>query len=181
MHIKFLRALSAWLQDSKGVTALEFALVGLPFILMIVGTIEMALMFTAQSVLQESTFTAARLIRTGQIQQSGSDPQQMFREAVCDFAESLIPCSRIQFQVQQVPSFGNAEDLPQAEFDEDGNLQDQGFDPGGVSDVVLIRVAYNYPIMTPMMQAFLATDGNESRSMVSTIVLRSEPYEFEEE
>lgn len=170
-----------WAKDKEGQTAVEFALVGIPFVLMIVGTIEMALMFTAQSVLQEATFTAARLIRTGQIQQSGGNQQEMFRDAVCDFAAALIPCGRIQFQVEPVPSFGDADDMAGAEFDDDGNLEDQGFDPGGVSDIVLIRVAYNYPIVTPLMQPMLTNNGGSTRNMISTIVLQNEPYEFEEE
>lgn len=167
-----------WLKNKRGTTAVEFSLVGIPFVLMIIGTVEIALMFAAQSVLQEATFTAARLVRTGQIQQSGGDPQTMFRDSVCDFAELLIPCGRIQFQVQQVPSFGDAEDIPPAQFDEEGNLMDQGFDPGGVSDVVLIRVAYNYPIITPMMQPFLSNNGGMTRTILSTIVLQNEPYQF---
>jgi Flp pilus assembly protein TadG len=177
-----MRIIKPWLRDKTGTTAVEFSLVGIPFILMIVGTIEMALMFTAQSVLQEATYTAARLIRTGQIQlMDGGDQQEAFRESVCDFAELLIPCDRIQFQVMEVPDFGDAEALPEAEFDEDGNLEDQGFDPGGVEDVVMIRVAYNYPIITPLMQPMLSNNGGMTRTMLSTIVLQNEPYQFEEE
>ncbi len=172
--------LRPWFKRTEGVTAVEFSLVGIPFVLMLIGTIEMALMFTAQSVLQEATFTASRLVRTGQIQNAGGD-QSLFRDAVCDFADLLIPCNRIQFQVQEVPDFGDAEALPPAEFDEDGNLEDQGFDPGGVSDVVMVRVVYNYPIITPMMQPLLTNNGGTTRSMISTIVLQNEPYEFEEE
>lgn len=172
----------SWRRREEGVTAVEFSLVGVPFVLMIIGTVEMALMFTAQSLLQEATFTAARLIRTGQIQViDPGQQQQAFREAVCDFAAMLIPCGEIQFQVQEIPSFGDAQDLPEAEFDEDGNLANQGFDPGGVSDIVMVRVVYNYPIVTPLMQPMLTNTGGLTRSMISTIVMQNEPYEFEEE
>jgi hypothetical protein len=132
-------------------------------------------------VLQEATFTAAREIRTGQIQKlGGGDQQAAFRKSVCDFASTLIPCSRIQFQVVQLPSFGDAEALPPAQFDDEGNLQNQGFDPGGVSDVVMVRVTYNYPIRTPMLQPFLSDEGRMTHTMMSTIVMQNEPYEFEE-
>jgi Flp pilus assembly protein TadG len=170
-----------WIRKKEGTTAVEFALVGIPFVLMIIGTVEMAVMFTAQSVLHESTFTAARLIRTGQIQGGGmGDGEQAFRQSVCDFASLLIPCERIQFQVRQIPTFSDAQDQD-LEFDEDGNLEDQDFDPGGVSEIVLVRVVYNYPIITPFMQPFLGQNGGMTRMMVSTIVLQNEPYQFEEE
>ncbi len=152
-------------------------MIGIPFVLMTIGTIELALMFTTQSLLHESTFAAARLIRTGQIQQAGGAGQeQMFRDAVCDFSEILIPCNQIQFQVQEVPSFDAADDAP-PQFDEDGNLQDTGFDPGAENSVVLIRVVYNYPIKTPMMESFFSNRTGGKRTMLSTMVLQTEPYQ----
>lgn len=164
-----------WFGSGDGSTAVEFALVGLPFVLMTVGIVELALMFTTQSVLQEASFTASRLIRTGQLQQSGGNPEAEFRDAVCNFAQALIPCGQIDFQVQTVPSFGDAEDMP-PEFDENGKLQNTGFDPGVENDIVLVRISYNYPVRTPMMQPLLANNGT-NRTMFSTIVLQTEPYQ----
>ena len=165
-----------WWKNIGGTTAVEFALVGVPFVIMSIGTIEMALMFTSQSVLQEATFAAARVIRTGQVQLAGGT-EELFRQEVCDFAELLIPCAEIQFQVQNLPSFQDAQDEPDPTFDEDGNLQDQGFDPGDESDVVMIRVVYNYPVRTPLLQPALSNASGGRRTMLSTIVLQTEPYE----
>ena len=170
---------SKWAKNEEGVTAVEFALVGLPFLIMVIGIIEMALMFTAQSLLEASTAQAAREIRTGAVQQGGGEDD--FTEALCDFASVFIPCDEIQYQVVAMEDFGEAEDFPPASFDADGDLEDQGFDPGGVSDVVMIRTAYTYPIKTPMMQVVLTNNGGTSRIMLSTVVLQTEPYEFEDE
>jgi Flp pilus assembly protein TadG len=165
-----------WIRECKGSTAVEFCLVGFPFVLMTIGIIELSLMFTAQSVLHEASFTASRLIRTGQLQQGGGD-ESTFREAVCDFASVMIPCASIQFQVKTLPSFSDAQDEPPL-FDADGNLTDQTFDPGDEEEVVLIRVSYNYPIYTPLMQPILADHGTK-RTLYSTIVLRTEPYQVD--
>ena len=43
----------------------------------------------------------------------------------------------------------------------------------------MIRVAYRYEIKTPLMQPFLTNDSNAQRIMFSTVVLQTEPYEFE--
>jgi len=158
------------------VAAVEFSLIGLPFILMTVGVVEMALVFTSQSVLQNATFSAARLIRTGQLQQGlMGDPEQAFREAVCDFAALAIRCDNIQFTVSRLDDFSDADDM-QPEFDEDGNLQNTEFEPGAENDVVLIRVVYNYRITTPVMQQVLSDVGSNRRGLMSTIVLQTEPY-----
>lgn len=160
----------------SAVAAVEFSLIGLPFILMTVGVVEMALVFTSQSVLQNATFSAARLIRTGQLQQGlMGDPEQAFREAVCDFAALAIRCDNIQFTVSRLDDFSDADDM-QPEFDEDGNLQNTEFEPGAENDVVLIRVVYNYRITTPVMQQVLSDVGSNRRGLMSTIVLQTEPY-----
>lgn len=170
-----------WWRGRDGVTAVEFSLLALPLVVLVVGTIEIALMFTTQSLLDASTYTAARMIRTGQIQQSGvADPEELFRETLCDFAALLIPCGDIQFQVNNLAGFGDADDSPEPQFDEEGNLEGQGFDPGGISAVVLIRVAYQYSIMTPLMQPVLTNRADGTRLMISTIVLQTEPYDFDD-
>ncbi|MCI5060851.1 MAG: pilus assembly protein [Alphaproteobacteria bacterium] len=165
--------------NEEGVAAVEFALMAIPFIFLLIGIIEMALVFTSQSLLEASTAEAAREIRTGAVQQGGGE--QAFIDEVCDFAAAMIPCEDIQYQVVSFDDFGDAEDFPDAEFDDEGNLEDQGFDPGGVNDVVMVRVAYTYPIKTPMMQMILTNNGDGNRIMLSTLVLQTEPYEFEDD
>lgn len=172
---KFLKL---WRKSEDGTTAVEFALVGIPFIFMVVGIVEMALMFTSQSLLEAATAQAARQVRTGAIQQGGGE--QLFKDELCGFANILIPCEDIQYQVAAMENFGDAQDFPPASFDADGNLEDQDFDAGGVSDVVMIRTAYRYPIKTPMFQLLLTNNGGNSRTMLSTVVLQTEPYEFED-
>jgi len=164
----------SYFKDEDGATAVEFALIGIPFIFMIVGIIEMAMVFTAQSLLEASMSQAAREIRTGQIQQGGGELD--FQDTICGYAAILIPCDQIQYQVVSLDDFASAEDFPDATFDEDGNLENQSFDAGGASDVVLVRTVYAYPIMTPLFQPVLANNGAFRRTLMSTMVLQTEPY-----
>jgi len=176
MLIKFTKG---WGKNDEGSTAVEFSFVALPLILMMIGIIEMSLMFTAQSLLEASTGSAARIIRTGQLQQAGS-PEDLFVDTMCDFAEMLIPCEDIRYQVMSLNDFGEADGVPEPTFDENGEMEDSGFSPGGVNDVVMIRTSYAYPIVTPIMQLVLPNNDNNSRTLVSTIVFKTEPYEFDE-
>ncbi|MEM6780370.1 MAG: TadE/TadG family type IV pilus assembly protein [Pseudomonadota bacterium] len=171
--------LKYFIRSKDGTTAVEFSLIAAPFIFMLIGVIEMALMFASASLLEGSAATASRLIRTGQVQQAGGS-QAMFEDTLCDFASPLIACEDIQYQVFSVDTFEDADNLPDAEFDDDGNLTDTTYDPGGVSDVVLVRVVYNYNITTPLMQAFLTNNADNTRTMMATIVLQTEPYQFED-
>jgi len=177
--MQFINYKTSWKENEGGSTAVEFALIGIPFIFMVVGIIEMALMFTAQSLLEASTSEAARQVRIGAVQQGGG--VDAFEDSLCDFANVMMNCEQLQYQVESVDSFQDAQDLPDASFDSEGNLNNQGFDPGGVSDVVLIRVAYKYKINTPMMKYILSNQGNSNRLLLSTVVLQTEPYEFEDD
>lgn len=167
-----------YIDNIKGVIAVEFALVALPFIILMIGTLEMAVMFTSQSLLEGASANASRLIRTGQAQQSG-DPQATFQQAVCDVVQTLIDCNELQYQVVSVDSFEDVDNFPDAELDADGNLQNQIFDAGDENDVVLVRVVYIYQIATPMFQPLLSNMGSDTRAMMATVVLQSEPYNWD--
>lgn len=165
-------------QDEQASTAVEFAIVGVPFVFMLIGLIEVSLMYTANSLLQDATADATRKIRTGQIQQSNEDPETLFRTILCDTAETFLDCANIQLEVLALPGGFNDATLDVPTFDEDGNLVSRGFSPGGSDDVVLIRTVYRYPLMTPFIGPLLADGGGHTKTMMTTMVIKTEPYEF---
>ena len=80
-------------------------------------------------------------------------------------------------EAQQMTSFNDfASMAPQ--FDSDGNLVSQGFSVGGSGDRVLIRVGYRYDMMTPFVGELL-TGPTNSLLFMSTVVLQTEPYDFQ--
>lgn len=175
----FFRLPRKWRRDENGTTAIEFSLLIVPYLMLTLGIIELSVMYASASLLEGATGSAARLIRTGQLQQSGGDPETVFRDALCDYATVLIRCADMQIEVTPLSSFEDVGDM-QAQFDEDGNLITSGVDAGGSDDRVLIRVAYRYQMMTPFVGRLLAGPNNE-RLFMSTVVLQTEPYEFQGE
>lgn len=164
--------------NQDGATAIEFALLSIPFVFLVIGIIEIAIMFAGAALLEGATNSAARLVRTGQIK-TAADPQVAFQNALCDYTVALIDCNEITFESIPLDSFMDADDM-EPEYDEDGNMTSQGFDPAGSNDRVLIRVAYRYHMLTPFIGPLLAGADN-SILFMSTIVLQTEPYEFEDE
>jgi Flp pilus assembly protein TadG len=171
--IRFFRQ---YLQRKDGATAVEFALVAFPFTYLMVAIIEMSLLFAGMSTLDSATNEAARLIKTGQVQQTNGDPQDMFEDKLCEKASVFIPCDAIQYEVITMGGFSDFASYPPT-FDEDGNLESQGFNPGAVDDVVLIRASYRYPLMTPLLGAVFSDGPNNTKLMVTTVVLETEPYD----
>jgi Flp pilus assembly protein TadG len=167
---------SRWAREKQGTTAIEFAFLAWPYFMLSFAILEIAIMYASASMLEGATAAAARMIRTGQLQQAAGDPEEMFRDAVCDYASVLITCDEIIIEVRPMTSFSDYDDMA-AQYDEDGNMVSQGFDPGGSSERVLVRVAYRYEMMTPFVGPLLVGADN-SRLFLSTVVLQTEPYEF---
>ena len=173
------KILNRWIKRKDGTTAIEFSLLAIPYVMLTIGIIELSIMYTAGSLLEGATSSAARLVRTGQIQQSGvAQPEEAFRDAMCSYATVLIRCEDIVIEALPLNSFADAEAM-QPQYDAEGNMISQGFSIGGSNDRVLIRVSYRYSMMTPFIGPLLVGPAN-SRLFMSTIVLQSEPYEFEE-
>ncbi len=164
-----------FVKKEDGATAIEFSMLLMPYLMIVFGIIELSLMFTSASLLEGSADSAARLIRTGQIQQSNADPETMFRDALCQFAVVLIDCDDIVIEVSTLNSYG---DFSAPTYDANGDMISSGFDVGGSNDKVLIRVAYRYSMVTPIVGPILNGAGG-SRLFMSTIVLQTEPYEFQ--
>lgn len=176
--LRMFRFLSKWLRFREGATAIEFSLVAIPYFMLSLATIELSLMYTSASLLEGATDSAARLIRTGQIQQSGADPETMFREAMCDFVNVLIDCNEVAVEAMTMGSYTDYDSLGPV-FDSEGQMIPQGFQIGGSSDIVLIRVAYRYSMKTPFVGPIL--NGPDGGTLfMSTIVIRTEPYDFED-
>lgn len=167
-------------RDARGAVAVEFALIALPFFMLVVGLLELSLMYAAAVTLEGGTVAASRAIRTGQVQQS-ADPEGTFRTLLCSRVASMIPCDRLRYEVLHPPddTFNDAEGMP-PQYDENGELESGGFDAGGISDVVVIRTSYRYQFITPFLAPLLSAASDRGITLLSTITLRSEPYDFED-
>ncbi len=167
-----------WTCEKDGSTAIEFAMIAIPFTFILIGIIELSLYFATTTVLHGATEGAARLVRTGQVQQTNGDPQAMFETEMCDLARLLIPCNKIQYEVITLNDFSDFANHP-VQYDADGDLISNGFAAGDVNDVVLIRAIYRYPFITPLLGPILGEGTDHSKLILSTIVLQTEPYDFD--
>ena len=58
------RAAAAFSKDVRGSVLIEFALVSIPFFMLLFGVLEVGIIFFGNSMLEKATSDAARLIRT---------------------------------------------------------------------------------------------------------------------
>ena len=162
--------------DTRGAAAVEFALVGSTFMVMLLACFEFGFMLFVQSVLDNASRDAARLVRTGQAQTSGN-PQSTFQTLLCDEVGTLIGCGNIVYQAQFFNNWSAAQTAMNtpATRDANGNYVSSGFSPGSLSQIVVVTVTYNYPFFTPWIGGLLGGSTNTGLLM-STVVFQNEPY-----
>lgn len=172
--------------DSSGVTSIEFAMVSMPFLLLLFGIMSVCLYFFTTFTIENAVWQASRAIRTGQVQQSqgayaglttNEDRKKAFKKALCQKAPTFLDCdNKVIVIVQSNTSFGG---ITEPKCATNGVLMDQasaGFDTGGSSSVVLVTVCYPWTFggKLPFFKMGNLTDG--SLLVQASVAFRAEPY-----
>lgn len=161
-----------FLRHERGATAIEFGMVMLPFLTLLVMTMETALVFLAQQSLETAVSDAGRKILTGQAQGQNLSASA-FKEAICAKKYVLFNCtSDLYVDVKTYPSFSSVSNAVQ--FDGAGKPITQ-YQPGAPGDIVVTRLMYNWPIISPLAQTYLANASSTKRWLVATAAFRNEP------
>ena len=165
-----------------GVAAIEFAVVALPFLALILVIFETSLIFLTEYVMESSLASAARMIRTGQVQAQGLTKSQL-KTLVCDKMEIFLDCeSKLYVDVRSFTAFSDiAGGIPAASVegevnpaianDDDGS----GFQPGGATQVVVARAFYDWELIVPQLSKLGTLNGNRRLIAVGT-AFRNEPF-----
>jgi Flp pilus assembly protein TadG len=171
-----------FLRDKKGSAAIEFAVLAIPFFLMVFAIIESCLSFTAQQVLQNATDEYARQVRTGQLQISDITLAKS-KTFICDRINLIVQedCPGLYIDLKEYDSFEDAAKVhTKFKIDEDGtrDLDDTGFDAivGGPVSINMIRVYYKWPVMTDFMRASLSNIAGGKTLHFATSTWRNEPF-----
>jgi Flp pilus assembly protein TadG len=157
-----------------GSSIVEFALVVPPFLLMMMGILEISMVLFVSVHLEGSVHEAARQIRTGNVQNAAS-PIGEFRTILCGRLEVVLDCDgRLVIDVRPFNQFNSITFAPF--YDENGEAQGNGFSPGTAGEIVLVRVAYNWNITTPLLGKLLADDGVSRKVILAAAAFRNEPF-----
>jgi Flp pilus assembly protein TadG len=160
----------------RGSASVEFAIIGSSFMLMLLASFEFGYMLFVQSVLDNAARDAARLIRTGQAQNSGN-AISTFQTLLCSDVGSIISCGSLVYQAQVFNNWSTAQtavNTPPTR-DKSGNFISAGFSAGTAGQILVVTVTYNYPFFTPWIGSVVG-NGTNSALLMSTVVFQNEPY-----
>jgi Flp pilus assembly protein TadG len=159
----------------RGAVFLEFALVMIPFFILLFGIFEVGIMFWASYELENATADTARLIRTGQVY-SGSIDENAFKQKVCEKVAILVNCaSKLRINVESYSSF--ADMTPPNPLEGDGSLKtSMTYSPGGAKQVVLLTTFYEWPLLNMISSMSLSNMASGNRLLRSSAAFRNEPF-----
>lgn len=163
-------------RDRKGQVAVQFAMIALPFFMMMFAIIETALIFFANQALETATQDTARLIMTGQVQLGGMTAGT-FKSSLCGRLSGLIDCAGgVDVDVKSYPSFSNvsiANPISNGKY-----VNPTGFSPGKAGDIVVVRTFYQWPTFVSGLGYDPGNLDNKKRLLVATAAFRNEPGPF---
>ncbi len=167
----------AFVADQKGATAVEFALIGAPFIALLVALIQTFLVFFAQQLLEQVVLQSSRSILTGQAQGQNLT-QSQFATAVCSNVVILFNCGNLMIDVQVASAWSSANTgTPTLTFNGSGNVTNTWqFNPGNQGDIVVVRVMYQWPVFLGPLGFNLANLPNGNRLIMASTAFKNEAF-----
>jgi Flp pilus assembly protein TadG len=158
---------------AKGSAAVEFAIVSIPFFLLLFAIIEISLLFFITEILDTAVAKSARLIRTGIAKQT-SMTANSFKTDVCNHMFSPTDCnSNLILDVRSYMDFASTTSV--TIIDADGNIQPTQYTNGNASEIIVVRAYYPWPVFFGQLSGgrYLA-DGR--RVLAGAAAFKNEPF-----
>lgn len=179
----FTRKLAKYAKDRDGATAVEFAILALPFSALMFSIIELAIVFFVGSAVAHSMQDTARQIRTGEFQQTCGNAQS-FKDQVCVGMSGLGNCqANLRIDVVTSPTGRFVPDLlpPTPTTEDPANPGEPTILPNTYVDtpaqaVVVVRAQYYHPLSIPGTITRLANQPGNRRVITATTAFRNEPF-----
>ena len=170
-------------RNQRGATAVEFALIAVPFLGLMAGILELGLLFMGSVTLDNAMNAASRRIRTGELTSSATatsaqkeTSRQAFRAEICSkmgFLESDC-LAKLSIDVKTVTSFDSIalnSPIKSGVFDP-GSLT---FEPGTGGSLVMVTAYYRWTMIMPMLNQALQRLPGETL-LTSVLTFRNEPF-----
>lgn len=150
----------------RGATAVEMALIAPIFFTMFIGITEMSLMMLTQHLIENATYNATRLAKTGYTA-AGETQEQTVLDLLTKQLSSLSPLISASHITMTHTAYANLSNIGQPS---------QAIDSlGKAQQIVVYTVSYPWKIFTPLIGALIG-GGDGHITLTSRIVVRNEPY-----
>ncbi|WP_152428513.1 TadE/TadG family type IV pilus assembly protein [Methyloferula stellata] len=177
--LKYLRHFAC---DGQAASAVEFALVALPLVVIIFAALQFSIVLLAQQELNHAADETGRAVMTGQISSTSGQTSYLsqtdFQKKVCSYLVAMFNCSNVMVNMQTASSFSAAStSTPNYATLEKNVWSYQTGSHGATPQVIVLQVMYEWPIFSSLFGFNLATLPNGTRLLVATSVFMNEPLQ----
>jgi Flp pilus assembly protein TadG len=159
-------------KSKDGSAAIEFAILVLPYFMIIFAIIETFVAATGEQLVSNAVDTLSRKLRTGQItvgmNRSTDMSKEEFRQAFCSEVSILITCDASEIKTPQklyidLRAFSNfgliPKDIPRQSAAKYADIDTSsfGFAPGGPGSINMLRAFYRWQITTDIVRPYITT------------------------
>ena len=179
------RFLARFLRDRRGSTAVEFALLAIPFALLVFAILESCIGFAGQEVMANITDDVARQLRTGQLR-SADVAGTKLRDLICDKLEIIVSQDCPNLLLVDLRSYSTFADAALATFKiQNGNVvlmqgttqQTFAVTPGAAESKNMLRVFYKWPVMTDLLASSMANLSGGKTLHFASVTWQNEPFD----
>lgn len=173
------RAAAAFARRQDGGPALEFALVAPIFIVLLLATLQVAIIYLANAYLETAAEDAARMVLTNNAVtttngQTTPMTAAQFKAAVCSEITTLFTCGNIMVSLAPAASTTSISTAAPA-FKANGTLQNAlPFTMPSSGQIAVLQVIYQWPVIGLPLGWNFANLGNGTFLMMSTQVFTVE-------
>ena len=181
-------------RNKDGGVAIEFAVLAIPFFLLVFAIIETCVAFAAEQTLNFAVDRMGRKLRTGQITFNNTPPagtdltEAQFKTAFCDELSIMIACgadvnTRPFLDLQSYATFGAMPTKVPRQSGTYGDLDTTGFtfNPGGSASINMFRSFYKWRVTADLVRPYVSNirDGANLPKyylIVATTAYRNKAY-----
>jgi Flp pilus assembly protein TadG len=185
---------SRFRRDRDGGVAIEFAILAIPFFLLVFAIIETCVAFAAEQTLNYAVDTLGRQLRTGQITfgtgEATDVTEDEFKTKFCTELSMMITCgadvdTRLFIDLKSYANFGAMPTSVPLQGGTWGDLDTSGFafSPGGSASINMLRAFYKWKVTADLVRPYITNVRGASGAMpdyyliASTTAYRNEAYE----
>jgi Flp pilus assembly protein TadG len=167
--------------DTRGVTAIEFAMIMPVFLMGMLVVLESGFMMFTEYVLQTSVQEAARVVRTGQAQKDKMS-ETAFKDKICRIAGVIMNCSgKVKVYLDAQADFNALGTTPSymdvGDKKVDGTAGTKSFKCGGPGSAVALIATYDWDFVFPYFMSYFGNmNSNKTRRVAGFAMFKNEPF-----
>ena len=179
------RRMRRYLKNREGTAAIEFALLAIPFFMLLFAILELAVVFFISSTLNHAVSEAGRQIRVGNVQACGGS-QDSFKALVCSEMAGLGNCEkRLRIDVVTAPTFSSITlpvppEPPIADPDDENSTDDiqngAWANTAATAPVIIRGLYYHKLVLPPQFTRLENIKGRGIRVLSAITAFKNEPF-----